>query len=82
MYDGEEARLYIDGRLAAAEEGKGDLAASNAGVQVGELEGCSRLDGEVAHLRVEERVRSGAWIRAAAGNMRTPDDFARVSEAG
>ena len=80
VYDGEEARIYIDGRLAATANGKGDLAASGAGVQVGELEGCSRLAGDVAHLRVEERVRSGAWIRAAAGNMRAPDEFARVSE--
>ena len=82
VYDGGEARLYIDGRLAATAKGKGDLAASGAGVQVGELDGCSRLDGEVAHLRVEERVRSGAWIRAAAANMRAPDGFARVSEEG
>ena len=51
-------------------------------MEVGELEGCSRLDGEVAHLRVEEGVRSGAWIRAAAENMRAPDGFARVSEEG
>ena len=64
------------------EKGKGDLAPSKAGVEIGELEGCSRLDGEVAHLRVEERVRSGAWIRAAAGNMKAPDDFSRVSEEG
>ena len=48
VYDGGEARLYIDGRLAATAKGKGDLAASGAGVQVGELDGCSRLDGEVA----------------------------------
>ena len=82
VYDGGEARLYIDGRLAGAAKGRGDLAASGAGVQVGELDGCSRLDGEVAHLRVEERVRSGAWVRAAAANMRAPDGFARVSEEG
>ena len=63
VYDGGEARLYIDGRLVGAARGKGYLAVSGAGVQVGELEGCSRLDGVVAHLRVEERVRSGAWIR-------------------
>ena len=82
VYDGGEARLYIDGRLAGAAKGRGDLAASGAGVQVGELDGCSRLDGEVAHLRVEERVRSGAWVRAAAANMRALDGFARVSEEG
>ena len=82
VYDGEEARLYIDGTLAGTAKGKGELAAGSAGVEVGELEGCSRLDGEVAHLRVEERVRSGAWIRAAAENMRAPDEFARVSEEG
>ncbi len=62
VYGGGEARLYIDGRLVGAARGKGDLAVSGAGVQVGELEGCSRLDD--------------------AGNMRAPDDFARVSEEG
>ena len=81
VYDGSQARLFIDGELVAAEAGKGDLADSEASVLVGELEaGCSRLDGTVAHLSIADEARSPAWIRAAAVNRMRPDEFVRVEE--
>ena len=79
VYDGRRVRLYIDGVLAAEEEGKGTIQNCGAVVAVGGLENAlGRFEGRVSEVRVSPAARGAEWIATEVRNQSSPTAFCRI----
>ena len=66
-YDGQTARLYIDGKLTAQCQGNGRIASCDEPVVLGQFEdGLGRFDGEIVKAEVHDIARTDTEIAAMA----------------
>jgi hypothetical protein len=71
VYDGASLQLWVDGRLLAQREAKGDLLAPNIPVTIGHLGGGgARFDGQIEGVVVASKAWTPEQIRQAFEQQR------------